>query len=41
VPVDATEAEIACFGNMMAGMSKGWGSGYEIIDTMLAEMQAA
>lgn len=39
VPVDATEAEIACFARMKDGMSKGWGSGYEIIDTILAELQ--
>jgi len=40
IPVDATEAEIACFTNMMDGMSKGWGTGYKIMDEMFAEMQA-
>lgn len=40
VPMDATDAEIACFANAMAGMSKGWGSGYAIIDEMLTEMQS-
>lgn len=37
-PMNATEAEIACFAKMMAGMDNGWGSGYKIIDEMLAEM---
>ncbi len=41
VPLDATEAEIACFAGAMAGMDKGWGSGAEVLDTMLAELQAA
>lgn len=40
VPLDATDAEIACFGEAMAGMDNGWGSGYKIIDEILAEMQA-
>ena len=40
VPLDATDAEIACFGQMMAGMDKGWGSGYTIIDEIIAELQA-
>lgn len=40
VPVDATEAEIACFAQMKDGMSKGWSSGYEIIDTVLTELKA-
>ena len=39
VPVDATDAEIACFANMMAGMDKGWGSGFTLIAEILAEMQ--
>ena len=39
-PVDATEAEIACFTAMMAGMDKGWGSGYAIMDEVLAALQA-
>lgn len=41
VPVDATDAEIECFANMMAGMSNGWGSGYKTIDDILAELQKA
>ena len=40
VPIEATDAEIACFGAMMAGMDKGWGSGYTIMDEMLAELQS-
>ena len=40
VPMDATDAEIACFAEMMAGMDQGWGSGYAIIDELLAELQA-
>ena len=40
IPIDASDAEIACFAQMMEGMSKGWGSGYAIMDEMFAEMQA-
>ena len=40
VPVDATDAEIACFASVMARMDKGWGSGYAILDQMLVELQA-
>jgi len=40
VPVDATDAEIACFAAAMAGMDKGWGGGYAIMDEMLVELQA-
>ena len=40
VPIEATDAEIACFAEMMAGMDKGWGSGYKIMDEMLVELQA-
>ena len=39
IPMDATDAEIACFAAMMDGMSKGWGSGYKIIDEILKELQ--
>ncbi len=39
VPLDATEAEIACFAGMMAGMDKGWGGGYKVLDEMFAELQ--
>jgi len=39
VPVDAAENEIAFFAKMMANMDGGWGGGYKIIDTLLADMQ--
>lgn len=39
IPVDATDAEIACFAKMKDGMSGGWGSGYAIIDEVLLELQ--
>jgi len=38
-PIDATEAENTCFAAKMAGMDGGWGSGYKIIDEILAELQ--
>jgi len=38
IPLDATDAEIACFEKMKGGMSGGWGKGYEIIDELLAKM---
>ena len=40
LPVDATEAEIACFAGMMAGLDNGWGKGFAVQDEMFAEMQA-
>ncbi|KAJ56959.1 type III effector protein [Actibacterium mucosum KCTC 23349] len=40
VPVDATKAEVACFTQAMSNLSKGWGSGFAILDQVLAEMQA-
>lgn len=39
IPMDGTDAEIACFAAMMDGMSKGWGGGYKIIDEILKELQ--
>ncbi len=39
-PHEATDAEIACFADAMAGMGKGWGAGMELLAEMLAEMQA-
>ncbi len=39
-PVDATDAEIACFTEMMGGMDNGWGSGYKIMEEIFAELQA-
>jgi uncharacterized protein YndB with AHSA1/START domain len=41
IPVDATAAEIACFAKVMSNMDKGWGSGYAILEKMLAELQSA
>lgn len=41
VPLEATDAEIACFAAAMGGMDKGWGAGYAILDEVLAEVQAA
>ena len=38
VPLEATDAEIACFAEMKDGMSSGWGTGYGIIDEILAEL---
>ena len=40
-PHDATAAEIACFDAAKDGFSKGWGSGYAILDEIFVEMQAA
>ena len=40
IPLDATDAEIACFAKMKDGMSGGWGGGYAIIDDVLAELKA-
>ena len=40
VPIEATDAELACFTKMMAGMDNGWGAGYTILDGLLAELQA-
>ena len=40
LPIEATDAEMACFAAAMAGMSKGWGSGCAIMDQMFVELQA-
>ena len=40
VPLEATDAEIACFAAAMAGIDKGWGSGYAIMDELFVELQA-
>ncbi len=39
-PLNATEAEIACFAGAMANMDHGWGAGFTILETMFAELQA-
>lgn len=41
LPVDASEEEIECWRGAMSGMDGGWGSGFKIIDDILAELQAA
>lgn len=41
IPLDATDAEVACFAKMKDGMSGGWGGGYAIIDEILTKLQAA
>lgn len=38
VPMEATDAKIACFAKMMAGMDSGWGKGYAIMDEIFAEL---
>jgi len=40
VPIEATDAEIACFAAIMAGMDKGWGSGYALLDEILVALRA-
>ncbi len=40
VPVDASDAEIACFAAAMAGMDSGWGKGYAILDELFRELLA-
>jgi hypothetical protein len=39
IPLNATDAEIACFAKMKDGMSGGWGGGYAIIDELLAKLK--
>ncbi len=38
IPMEASAEEIDCFTKMMAGMDKGWGAGYGVIDQVLAEL---
>ncbi|MCF6285702.1 MAG: SRPBCC domain-containing protein [Candidatus Hydrogenedentes bacterium] len=40
VPLEATDAELACFAGAMANMDHGWGAGYKVLDEVLAELQA-
>ncbi len=40
-PHEASEAEIACFAETMAGMDKGWGAGYAILDELFSELQGS
>ncbi|MEP3277666.1 MAG: SRPBCC domain-containing protein [Stappiaceae bacterium] len=39
VPLDATEAELACFAEAMGNLKFGWGKGFTEIDAILAELQ--
>ncbi|MBC8242468.1 MAG: SRPBCC domain-containing protein [Alphaproteobacteria bacterium] len=39
-PHEATDAEIATFRGAMDHLGSGWGSGFEIMDQILAELQA-
>ena len=39
-PFEATEAEIACFAGAVSNMSKGWESGYAIMDELFEELLA-
>ncbi|NOX49581.1 MAG: SRPBCC domain-containing protein [Gammaproteobacteria bacterium] len=38
IPLQATDAEIACFAEVMGKMSGGWGAGFSIIDDILTEL---
>lgn len=38
VPLDATEAEIACFDQMKDGMAGGWGAGFKLVDEILGNL---
>lgn len=38
-PINASAAEITCFANMMPHMGNGWGSGFTIIEDIVAELQ--
>ena len=40
VPHEATAAEIACFTGAMEGMGRGWGAGMQLLEELLAELQA-
>ena len=40
LPMEATDAEIACFAKVMDNMDKGWGSGYAIMDEIFVELLA-
>jgi uncharacterized protein YndB with AHSA1/START domain len=40
-PYEATDAEIACFTAAVEGMGKGWGAGMDLLEQLLAELQAS
>ncbi|MEP3048725.1 MAG: SRPBCC domain-containing protein [Roseibium sp.] len=39
-PYEATDAEIACFGQAISGMDKGWGKGMELLAALLEELRS-
>ncbi len=39
-PHEASDAEIACFAGAIGGLDKGWGKGMEMLEDLLAELQA-
>lgn len=39
-PHEASDAEIAFFAGALEGMGRGWGAGMDILDELLAELQA-
>lgn len=39
-PHEASDAEIACFQGAISGLDKGWGKGMELLEELLAELQA-
>lgn len=39
-PHNASAAEIACFAGAIAGLGKGWGASMELLEKILAELQA-
>ena len=40
VPHQATPAEIVAFAGAMAGLGRGWGAGMQLLEALLAELQA-
>lgn len=40
VPHQASEAEIVCFTAALENMNKGWGAGMQLLEELLAELQA-
>jgi len=40
VPHEASKAEIVCFAGAIAGLNKGWGAGMDLLEKLLAELQA-
>ena len=41
VPHQASDAEVSCFSDAIAGMDKGWASGMQLLAELLAELQAS